>query len=187
MSVFAVLLGGVVLASAALAESAPDSPAAEANFDENLFTAFFEICLANRGSWNGASMTAERSVLKLKKTEIAKTREVEFSSFPLEVVLKRWGKKGYVCLAQSLVENSPAAAVLADKLKKSGPGLGEVSFMSVKGGLDGMLPRTAKGRQLPDVMVRVAPSILKDASTVQFLVSSENLEPPVPALPKAKR
>jgi hypothetical protein len=170
--------------SPAIAASEPKTapPAVEINFGENLFKAFLGICLANRGSSSGSAQAAEKSDFQFKKTEIKKTQQIEFSDFPLEVVLKRFGKNRFACLAQSVVEGSPSASSLAERLKVSGPGLSEVTFVAAKGGMDGTLPKPAtikkKGKQTPDVIVRVSPSILKDASTVQFLVFSESLEPP---------
>jgi hypothetical protein len=176
------LLIGTVFAGSALADPVPVSTEAkpEINFGENLFKAFSNICLANRGSLAASSKAAEESVFKFTKTEVKRTKEFEFMKFPLQVVLKRWNKKNYTCLAQSVTENSVTLEALVDRIKQSDSSLSELTFTPVKDGMNGMFPQPAKAKKKrnPDVIVRITPSFLKDGLTVQLAIDATELETP---------
>jgi hypothetical protein len=151
----------------------PSSEGAASRLDDNLLSAFREICLDRRGSWEGMKGAIESSAFGFQRERGGGRREANYLAFPLSASIKRRGQGELVCLVQSLIEDDISAADLAARLNAY-PGMSGVSFAPSDEGLSGALPdsagSTSVGTISTKVVVRLSPTTLEGAQIAQLVI-----------------
>jgi hypothetical protein len=160
----------------AIAGQQPPSMPSQVSYRERVFGAFNDICLKNRGSWDGMKRAAETSPLGLKVTDGKGHYAIDYMAFPVSVGLRQ-RMPAYLCVVESVVEEPLSGQDLATRLNAEGFGLKEVLFKADKKGVfTGKIPGTDRstgiGTLYTNVSVRLSKSPIQGTQIVQFALTN---------------
>jgi hypothetical protein len=161
--------------SAVAGQQTPSMPS-QVSYRERVFGAFNNICLRNRGSWDGMKQAAETSPLGFRVTDGKGHYAIDYIAFPVSVGLRQ-RMPAYLCLVESVVEEPVSGQDFVMRLNAEGFGLKEVSFKADKKGVfTGKIPGTDRstgiGILYTNVSVRLSKSPIQAMQIVQLALTN---------------
>jgi hypothetical protein len=147
-----------------------------ASYRDRAFIAFNDICLKNRGSWQGMKQAAASSPLGLKVTQGKGRMAIDYMAFPVSVILRQQ-MPAYLCVVQSVVEDPISGTDLTARLTAEGFGLQDVQFkVDRKGVLNGAISgterSTGRGAFSTNVGIRLSKSAIAGTQILQLALTN---------------